>query len=153
MGIRFVIEQLRSVPGRMWALYAVCYALIGLLNQRLGQFWAIAEFRHDWQILTCYVLYLVPWSLAVRALRPLDQYLWGLLCLSLLELPGYALGTSIAHPGNAIDRLLGERNFALVMVVGFAALLPAGNALMAALARLLFRAATPAASGPASGGS
>jgi hypothetical protein len=145
-----VLETLRAVPRRTWLLYALTYAPIGLMNQRLGQYWKLAEFRHDWQVLTCYVLYLVPWSLAVRRLRLAEQFVWGLLCLALIELPGYALGTSIAYAGNVVDAWVGERNFTLVMTLGFAAFLPAGNLLVGSIERWLFRpetSATPARAG------
>ncbi len=146
-----VWARLRAVPPRTWLLYALVYAPIGLMNQRLGQYWRLAEFRHDWQVLTCYVLYLVPWSLAVRPLKRVEQFVWGLLCLALIELPGYALGTSVAHPGNVIDVWLGERNFALVMTLGFAAFLPAGNLLVGQLERWWFKPETRAAPAQAAG--
>jgi len=132
-----LLDLLRATP-RQYALYVVLYATAGFINNRLGQLWELARFAHWWQVLTCYVLYLVPWSLAVRRLRIDQQYLYGLLALGLLELGGYSLGTSIAYPGNAFDRLFTERNFSLVMTLMFAGLLPAGNALAAFAESLLF---------------
>ncbi len=132
-----LLSRWRETPLRTWILYAILYATVGLMNQRLGQHWHIAEFRHDWQVLTCYVLYLVPWSLAVRRFGPADQFVWGMLCLALIEIPGYAIGSSIAHPGNLLDQWFGERNFTLLMTVGFAAFLPAGNLVVARLEQLL----------------
>ncbi len=130
-----MIRLLRSTPAWRWALYFVSYCLIGLMNQRIGQAMQLAEFSHDWQIITCYGLYLVPCSLAVRQLPARDQYLWGLLALGILELLGYSLETSIAHPNNAFDQMLGVRNFSLAMTLMFAGLLPAGNQLMILLER------------------
>jgi hypothetical protein len=132
--------RLLRTPARTLLVTALLYAPIGLMNQRLGQWWHLAEFRHDWQVLTCYVLWLVPWSVAVRHLRVGEQYRWGLVCLALIELPGYALGTSIAHPGNALDAVFGERNFALIMTLGFAAFLPLGNAAAALVEGWVFGA-------------
>lgn len=124
-------------------LYVALYGVWGFINNRLGQVWELARFAHWWQVLTCYVLYLVPWSLFVRRLRIDQQYLYGLLALGLLELGGYSLGTSIAYPGNVFDRLFTERNFSLVMTLMFASLLPAGNALVSFAESLLFPERAP----------
>jgi len=132
-----VLDRLRATP-RQYALYVAIYAGCGFLNNHLGQLWELARFARWWQVLICYVLYLVPWSLFVRKLRVEQQYLYGLLALGLLELGGYSLGTSIAYPGNAFDRLFTERNFSLVMTLMFAGLLPAGNLLVAFAESALF---------------
>jgi len=131
------LERLRATP-RQYALYVALYAAWGFLNNRLGHVWELARFAHWWQVLTCYVLYLVPWSLFVRRLRVDQQYLYGLLALGLLELGGYSLGTSIAYPGNVFDRLFTERNFSLAMTLMFAGLLPAGNFLVSLAESALF---------------
>ncbi len=148
-----LLDLLRATP-RQYALYVVIYAVAGFINNRLGQLWELARFANWWQVLTCYVLYLVPWSLAVRRLRLEQQYLYGLLALGVLELGGYSLGTSIAYPGNVFDQLFTERNFSLVMTLMFAGLLPAGNALVAFAESVLFpeakAAAAPALSEPLS---
>jgi len=132
-----LLERLRATP-RQYALYVAIYAAWGFLNNRLGQVWELARFAHWWQVITCYVLYLVPWSLFVRKLRVDQQYLYGLLALGLLELGGYSLGSSIAYPGNVFDRLFTERNFSLVMTLMFAGLLPAGNFLVSLAESVLF---------------
>lgn len=147
-----MLQALKTTPPQRWALYLVIYCSVGFVNHRIGQAARLAEFAHDWQVLTCYGLYLVPWSLAVRARAWHEQYLWGLLALGLIELPGYALGTSIAHPDNLFDRAIGVRNFSLAMTMMFAGLLPAGNALLGAVERLAFKDASwrRAASAPGS---
>jgi hypothetical protein len=132
------LQEILSATPRQYALYVVLYAGWGFINNRLGQLWKLAEFAHWWQVLTCYVLYLVPWSLAVRRRSLAQQYLHGLLALGVLELLGYALGTSIAHPDNMFDQVLGPRNFSLAMTLMFAGLLPAGNLLVAGVERGLF---------------
>lgn len=132
------LKELLSATPRQYALYVVLYAGWGFINNGLGKLWKLAEFGHWWQVLTCYVLYLVPWSLAVRRKSLVQQYLHGLFALGVLELLGYALGTSIAHPDNVFDRVLGPRNFSLAMTLMFAGLLPAGNLLVAAVERALF---------------
>lgn len=104
----------------------------------LGKALRIAEFVSWWQVVSCYVLYLVPASLLVRRHGLFQQYLYGLVTLAPLELAGYALGTSRAFPGNLVDRFLGERNFTLAMVVFFACFLPVGNRTVGWLERHLF---------------
>ena len=87
----------------------------------------IAMFTYWWQVLTCYGLYLIPASMLWRHRHWFDQYLWGLMVLGVLEVLGYALGTSIAFSGNIIDEVLGVRTFALVMTLFFAGIIPVGN--------------------------
>ncbi len=127
-----------SVRPRTLAIYLAVYLPVGFLMNWLGQQAQIAEFQHWWQVLTCYGVYLVVWSLWVRERTPFEQYLYGLLALGLLETAGYAIGSSIAHEGNLIDRVLGPRNFSLAMTLWFAAYLPAGNWAVHSLEALLF---------------
>lgn len=124
---------------RQYVLYVVVYLLLGLVMNGLGKAWRIAEFATWFQVLSCYGLYLVPVSLLVRHLSVFEQYLRGLLALAPFEMLGYALGTSHAFENNWVDRILGERNFVLAMVVFFAWVLPAGNGLVGWLDRSLFR--------------
>jgi hypothetical protein len=137
------------VTRRQLALYAAVYLVWGLCMNGLGKLLRIAEFVSWWQVVSCYVLYLVPASLLVRRYGPFQQYLYGLLALAPLELVGYAIGSSRAYPGNVVDQILGERNFTLAMVVFFAWILPLGNRAVAGLERLLFRepAVRPAGDG------
>lgn len=123
---------------RQYALYAGLYLGAGLVMNAIGKWLQIAEFLHWWQVITCYVLYLVPASLLVRRHSLFDQYLRGLLTLAPLELLGYAFGTSRAYDDNVIDQVFGARNFTLAMVVFFAATLPAGNAAVRWLEARLF---------------
>ena len=113
------------------------YLAVGFLMNEVGRLAQIAEFSQWWQVLTCYGLYMVPCSLLVRHRHWFDQYLFGLLALGLLELAGYSLGTSIAHPGNVLDADFTERNFSLSMVLWFGLYLPAGNLGVGWLARKL----------------
>jgi len=123
---------------RQLCLYAALYLVWGLCMNGLGKLLRIAEFVSWWQVVSCYVLYLVPASLLVRRYGAFQQYLYGLLALAPLELAGYAIGSSRAYPGNLVDQALGERNFTLAMVVFFAWVLPLGNRAVAGLERLLF---------------
>lgn len=128
-----------SVSPRTLAIYLALYLPVGFCMNAVGKALHIAEFAHWWQVLTCYGLYLVPASLSVRHRSAFDQYLWGLLFLGLLELVGYALGSSIAHPDNVLDQVLDRTNFSLAMTLFFAVIPPLGNGAVAAIERLLGR--------------
>ena len=131
------IKQLRQ-PVSLWLTYAAIYIPIGFVMNEVGRLLLIAEFANWWQVLTCYGLYLIPASLMARHTGWFDQYLWGLLALALLEVGGYSFGTSIAHPGNLLDQIFTERNFALCMTIFFASYIPAGNYLVGRVYGRLF---------------
>jgi len=118
-----------------WATYAITYLCVGTVMNAVGQWLEIARFTHWWQVITVYVLYMVPVSVLFRGLPWWQQYLYGLLPMGLLELGGYALHSSYAYPGNILDRYLDPRNFSLAMVLFFAAYFPLLNALVALLGR------------------
>jgi len=122
-------EQLQATP-QQYLLYAIIYFIWGSASDTIGKLLLIAEFRHWWQILTCYICYLVPVSLLVRKKSILEQYIYGVVALAPLELLGYALGTSIAHNGNILDAVFGPRNFTLAMCVFFGIIPPIGNSLV-----------------------
>lgn len=103
---------------------------LGFVMNALGHALGIAGFRHGWQVLTCYGLYLVPVCLALRGRPLLQQYAFGVMALAPCELLGYAIGTSIAYEGNLIDAVLGPRNFTLAMTIFFGALPAAGARLI-----------------------
>src|SRR5215218_5694066 len=127
------------LPTSLWVTYAVTYFLAGTLMNQVGQWLEIARFTYWWQVITVYVLYMVPLSVIFRRLPWWQQYLYGLLPMGLLEFGGYALHSSYAYPHNWIDRLFSERNFSLAMVLFFSAYFPLLNALVSALHGRLFR--------------
>jgi hypothetical protein len=128
----------------LWLTYVVIYFVVGTFMNNVGQWLAIARFTYWWQVITVYVLYMVPISVAFRGLPWWRQYLYGLLPMGLLELGGYALHSSYAYPHNLIDRFLDPRNFALVMALFFAAYFPLLNALVAFVHRAIVpRGAAP----------
>ncbi len=143
-------QNLRATR-RQYQIYIVLYLLWGFAMNSVGKLLRIAEFATWWQVFTCYGLYLIPASLLVRRYPVFQQYLYGLLTLAPLEILGYALGTSHAYPGNVLDRVLGERNFTLAMVVFFGWILPLGNLAVARLERVLWRPLAPTAPGVAEG--
>src|SRR5688572_24539305 len=88
-------NALQASP-RQYVIYVLVYAAMGFTMNQIGKWGQIAYFAHDWQVLTCYVLYLVPISLLTRGLPTFRQYAYGVVALVPLEILGYALGTSIA---------------------------------------------------------
>lgn len=90
---------------------------LGLTMNSLGHLLCLAYFRYWWQVATCYWGYVVPIALLLRRRSTVDQLVWGTLSMIPLELAGYGLGTSLPCPGNAIEAILGIRNFSLAMVV------------------------------------
>jgi len=106
-----------SVPRRELVVYVAVVLAFGTVMNSLGKMLAIAEFKFWWQVGTCYVGYVLPAALLVRHMRAVDQLVFGLIAMVPLELAGYALGSSIAHPDNLLERAFGMRNFTLAMVV------------------------------------
>jgi len=127
------------LPASLWITYAVTYFLVGTLMNQVGQWLEIARFTYWWQVITVYILYMVPISVIFRRLPWWQQYLYGLFPMGLLEFGGYALHTSYAYPHNLLDRLFSERNFSLAMTLFFAAYFPLLNALVSGLHGRLFR--------------
>ena len=123
----------------MIAIYVVVYFLWGVLMNEFGQWASIARFNNWWQIITCYILYMIPISLLLRKLPWHAQYAYGLIAMGVLEFLGYAMKTSYAYPNNLMDQFFGVRNFSLAMALFFAAYFPLGNALVARLFRTVFR--------------
>ena len=126
-----------------WLAYVATYLLVGAMMNQVGQWLEIARFVFWWQVVTVYVLYMVPISILLRRLPWWQQYLYGLLPMGLLEFGGYALHSSYAYPHNILDRFFSERNFSLAMTLFFALYFPLLNALVARLHRLLVRSAEP----------
>src|SRR6185436_11854092 len=95
------------------AFYLPVSLALGLAMNSLGHLLCLAYFRHWWQVATCYWGYVVPVALLLRNRAPWDQVAWGVVAMVPLELVGYGFGTSLACPGNAIEAVLGVRNFSL----------------------------------------
>jgi hypothetical protein len=136
-----------DLPTSLWVTYAVTYFLAGTLMNQVGQWLEIARFTYWWQVITVYMLYMVPLSVIFRRLPWWQQYLYGLFPMGLLEFGGYALHSSYAYPHNWIDRLFSERNFSLAMVLFFSAYFPLLNALVSGLHGRLLRSRAQEAAG------
>ena len=108
-------------------IYVVVYFLWGLTMNWFGEEVEIAKFTYWWQVITCYVLYMIPVSLLLRPYSFFTQYAYGLVAMGILEFGGYALGTSYIYPDNILDRWFGEHVFALGMALFFGLYIPVGN--------------------------
>ena len=127
-----------QVDKRLILTYCTIYFLWGLGMNWVGQQLEIAKFTFWWQVITCYILYMVPISLLLRGLPFHQQYAYGLVAMAFLEFSGYALKTSYAYPNNILDQFFSERNFSLGMALFFALYFPLGNMLVGKIHRLLF---------------
>ncbi len=128
-----------NVDKRLVLIYCVLYFLWGLGMNWFGTEMEIAKFTYWWQVISCYILYMVPISLLLRNQPYYTQYAYGLFAMGLLEFGGYALSTSYAYPNNIIDQIFGERNFALGMTLFFALYFPLGNWAVAKLYQIIFK--------------
>jgi len=124
--IAFAKEKFK-VDKRLVFIYCAVYFSWGMLMDWFGAQVEIAKFTYWWQVITCYILYMVPVSLLLRNLPFHAQYAYGLVAMCLLEFGGYALESSYAYPNNLVDQFFNERNFALGMALFFALYFPIGN--------------------------
>lgn len=108
-------------------LYVIIYFVWGLCMNYFGSYVQIARFTYWWQVITCYILYMVPVSLLLRNLPFHAQYAYGLVAMAFLEFGGYAIRSSYAYPDNLLDKLFSPQNFSLGMALFFALYFPLGN--------------------------
>lgn len=127
-----------KVDRTLLVTYCLVYFSWGMLMNWFGTEMEIARFTYWWQVISCYILYMVPISLVLRGLPVHMQYAYGLIAMGLLEFGGYALQTSYAYPNNLLDKFFGERNFALAMALFFALYFPVGNWVVHRLHKIFF---------------
>lgn len=133
-------DELRSrmkVDNKTLILYFVIYFSWGMAMNAFGQWAEIARFTYWWQVITCYLLYMVPISLFLRSFTWYEQYAYGLVAMGALEFMGYALETSYAYPDNLMDQFFNPQNFSLGMAMFFAAYFPLGNGLVSKVRKLI----------------
>lgn len=135
---RYFIKSSFNISWKLWLIYAIVFFVSGMLMNEFGKWAEIARFSSWWQVITAYVLYMVPIAVLLRNLPWHGQYAYGLIAMGVLEFLGYALETSIAYPDNILDRWFNIRNFSLSMTLFFAAYFPIGNAIVHWLARKIF---------------
>jgi len=132
------VKSKLMVGSKLLITYALVYFLWGTTMNWVGQELEIARFTYWWQVITVYVIYMVPISLLLRGLPVHMQYAYGLIAMGLLEFSGYALQTSYAYPGNLIDQFFNARNFSLAMALFFALYFPLGNWGVSKIYKLIF---------------
>lgn len=141
-GLAVWLKTNLKVDRRLLFTYCLVYLLWGLGMNLIGTTLQIAKFTFWWQVITCYILYMVPISLLLRNLPFHTQYAYGLIAMGLLEFGGYYFGTSYAWPENIIDRTFGIRNFALGMALFFALYFPLGNWVVGKIFKIVFLRST-----------
>lgn len=118
-------EMLDPLPGlstflirRRVLVTAVILLLVGVVMNGLGHLLSIGWFKHWWQVVPCYLGYVLPLTLVLRgAASTSAAWRTSILAFIPLELIGYAIGSSVVGEGNLIAALVGEHNFTLVMVL------------------------------------
>jgi len=128
-----------SVDRKLILTYAIIYFAWGMLMDNFGTKVEIARFTYWWQVITVYLIYMIPISLLLKDLPFHTQYAYGLVAMALLEFGGYALQTSYAYPDNMLDKLFNIRNFSLGMALFFALYFPVGNLLVGKMYSLIFK--------------
>lgn len=122
-----LLSKLKKAPTKLYLIYILVYFPMGMAMNAFGNYVEIARFTYWWQVITCYILYMVPISVLLKDKSFFEQYAYGLIAMGVLEFSGYALHTSYAFPNNVIDNLFGVRNFSLAMALFFALYFPIGN--------------------------
>lgn len=131
-------KQKFNVDKRLVAIYVVVYFVWGMGMDKFGATMELARFTYWWQVITVYLLYMLPISLLLRKLPFHTQYAYGLVSMAFLEFGGYYFETSYAYPDNLMDQYLNIRNFSLGMAMFFALYYPAGNWICGKIYQLLF---------------
>ncbi len=129
-----------NVNRRIIFIYCIVYFTWGMGMDWFGSEVQIAKFTYWWQVVSCYILYMVPISLLLRKLPFHTQYAYGLIAMALLEFGGYALQTSYAYDNNLLDQFFGIRNFSLGMALFFTLYFPLGNWGVEKIYRFVFSA-------------
>ena len=125
--IQEFLEPLRQVPKKKLLIYIIVYLLWGITMNWVGQELEIAKFENWWQIITCYILYMIPVSIVLSKYSFINQYCYGLFFMGILEFGGYALESSYVYPNNFLIEWFEPHTFALVMTLFFATYFPLGN--------------------------
>jgi len=132
-------KQKFAVDKKLIVLYAVIYFVWGISMDAFGSYMEIAKFTFWWQVITVYLIYMIPISLLLRGLPFHMQYAYGLIAMCLLEFGGYLFESSYAYPDNLVDQYLNIRNFSLGMSLFFALYYPLGNALVGWVYKSIFK--------------
>ena len=109
--ISIIISRLTQIEPKKIYIYIIVYFLIGTGKNALGHYAEIAKFNSWWQVLTCYLLYMIPISIILSEYPFIKQYAYGLFFMGILELSGYAMETSYVYPNNLLKIGLGLEIF------------------------------------------
>lgn len=121
------LDKLKNISGKKLLIYIVLYFAFGMFMNALGSYLEIAKFTYWWQVITCYVFYMIPVSVVLNGYSFFTQYAYGLVAMGILEFGGYAFGTSYVYPNNIVEQWFGPHTFALGMALFFALYFPLGN--------------------------
>ncbi|MBQ4818544.1 hypothetical protein [Aquimarina sp. MMG016] len=132
------LSKLKETPKTLIITYVIIYFLWGLGMNQFGAEMEIARFTYWWQVITCYILYMVPISIMLREYNFFDQYAYGLVAMGILEFLGYWIQSSYVYPNNILDQFFNPQNFSLGMALFFAIYFPAGNWLVTKIHGLIF---------------
>lgn len=72
-----------KVDKKLVLVYVVIYFTWGLRMHYFGGYMEIARFTYWWQVITCYIWYMIPISLLLRNLPFHTQYAYGLVAMAL----------------------------------------------------------------------
>ena len=133
-----VINKLKETPPKKILVYILLYFSFGMLMNTFGNAAEIAKFTYWWQVIICYILFMIPVSLLLRGYSFFTQYAYGLVAMGFLEFGGYVLRTSYVFPNNILDQWFGPHTFALGMALFFALYFPLGNLLVDKIHTLIF---------------
>jgi hypothetical protein len=133
-----LIRPLRQTTVRLWLLYFIVYVVGGGTLQLAAPYLRIAAFLHNWQVFSLYGLFLVPLSILLRGRPWHSQYAYSVVAIAPVDIVGFAIGTSVAYPGNLIERIVGPRSFTLTFVVIAGWIPVAGNIVVSWFEGLLF---------------
>ncbi len=137
--IKMMFRELLKTPKTLVITYIFIYFLWGVSMNAFGAEMEIAKFTYWWQVITCYILYMIPISILLNKYNFFNQYAYGLVAMGILEFLGYWLKTSYAYPNNILDQFFNPQNFSLGMALFFALYFPAGNWLVHKIHRSFFK--------------
>jgi len=137
--INLIFKKLLNTPKTLLLTYTTVYFLWGLGMNIFGTEMEIARFTYWWQVITCYVFFMIPISILLKEYSFFNQYAYGLVAMGVLEFLGYWLQTSYAYPDNILDQFFNPQNFSLGMALFFALYFPAGNWLVTKIHNYIFK--------------
>lgn len=112
-----LLARMRALSRGTALVSAAVFVALGLMMNGIGHALSIAWFKSWWQVLPCYLGYVLPLAILLRPLPANEQWRWSVLAFIPLELIGYAIGTSVIADDNVIAAVVGPHNFTLAMVL------------------------------------